>query len=248
MKCPLSHLIFIVTNNHFVSAIPSPLRCSRRCWKSGRGGNWVRTLTRSTATLTAKRRTSRVAVSPQAICLISMNTMPVVTRHASTKLTESPLLHLRRTTDWLSPTGMEQRKADMPRTDTPCSAPPCYTNVPPVMSALPQRTCVWRTKRSAGHIIWMERKLTSEENSMIMLLVVFEQCVPFAKKTVRVGKNWSNPPHTDALHCITIHPSIIYHRLSYTQLGCSDWSLSQQTLDERCGTPWSNHQLHCITS
>lgn len=143
------------------------LRCSRRCWKSGRGGSWARTLTRSIDTPTATRRTSRAAALPW--WAISPRPTPAgPTQPASA----NPQCHAaegrpapwwpRRTAYWWSPTVMVRGKGSPPRPDTAWCSPSCHTMELLAKWALPQRTCVWKRGRSAAHTVWKEKRRTSE--------------------------------------------------------------------------------------
>lgn len=118
---------------------------------------------RSTATPTAKPRTSRVAASPQATWSFSMKTMPATpagTHPAWAELTENPCvpLHRRRTAGWWSPTETGVRRAGRP--EAACGSPSWCRRALPVMSAPPQRTHAWRGRSS----LWKERRPTYEEH------------------------------------------------------------------------------------
>lgn len=165
----------IIVNNPETELL-SFRRYSQRCWKSGRGGSWVKTSMRSTATPTAKLLTSRVAALPRAIWSSSMKTTPAtpaVTHPASAKLTENPCapLHRRRTADWWSPTETGVRRAGLP--EAACGSPSWCRRALPLMSAPPQRTRVWR-RRSC---LWKEMRPTSEEHY-----------APWANNTVSEGE------------------------------------------------------------
>lgn len=104
-----------------------------------------------------------------------MTTTPATlaaTRLASTKLTGHPLAprHLRKTADWLSPTATGRGKASPPRAGTPCSFLSCHAESPPVTLAPPQRTFVWKRRRSVAHTLQKERRLMSE-NSVLWALI-----------------------------------------------------------------------------
>lgn len=187
--------IFITTISP-VSPITSSLRCSRRCWKSGRGGNWVRTLMRSTATHTAKRHTLKAAVSPLAMCPTPVTQM--LTGLTSTKPTAARFapLQLRRTANSLSPLATGQGNADLPKAGTPCTSLCNRTEAPP--AALPQRMCVWKSAWSTAHILWKERKLmsdfpgTSSQKLSLIALLALDPCLSCGSCIAWAGRGWGS--------------------------------------------------------
>lgn len=187
--------IFITTISP-VSPITSSLRCSRRCWKSGRGGNWVRTLMRSTATHTAKRHMLKAAVSPLAMCPTPVTQM--LTGLTSTKPTAARFapLQLRRTANSLSPLATGQGNADLPKAGTPCTSLCNRTEAPP--AALPQRMCVWKSAWSTAHILWKERKLmsdfpgTSSQKLSLIALLALDPCLSCGSCIAWAGRGWGS--------------------------------------------------------